>query len=84
MRYGASYVACFQPWLHGQLTHCQRYVKRLFHACRSNVERMNERLPDSVYDAPPHLISVSDWNGQAVTDKMVRQVQATLDGEQGL
>ena len=60
----ARYAACFRPRLHGQLAHCQQYVKGLFHACRSNVERMNERLPDSSYDALHHFISVSDWNGQ--------------------
>ena len=83
----ASYAACFRPRLHGQLVHCQQYVKGLFHACRSNVERMNERLPDARYDALHHFISVSDWDGQAVMDEVARRVQATLApvaGEQGL
>lgn len=83
----ASYAACFRPRLHGQLAHRQQYIKGLFHACRSNVERMNERLSDSTYDAPHHFISVSDWDGQAVMDEVARRVQATLAevaGEQGL
>lgn len=83
----ASYASCFRPRLHGQLAHCQQYVKGLFHACRSNVERMNERLPDTGYDALHHFISVSDWDGQAVMDEVARRVQATLAaeaGEQGL
>jgi SRSO17 transposase len=79
----AGYAACFRPRLHGQLAHCQQYVKGLFHACRSNVERMNERLPDSGYDALHHFISVSDWDGQAVMDEVARRVQATLAGEAG-
>ena len=85
--YVASYTACFRPRLHGQLVHCQQYIKGLFHACRSNVERMNERLPDSSYDALHHFISVSDWDGQAVMDEVARRVAATLGevaGEQGL
>ena len=83
----ASYAACFRPRLHGQRAHCQQYVKGLFHACRSNVERMNERLPDASYDALHHFISVSDWDGQAVMDEVARRVQVTLGavaGEQGL
>ena len=79
----ARYAACFRPRLHGQLAHCQQYVKGLFHACRSNVERMNERLPDSNYDALHHFISLSDWDGQAVMDEVARQVQATLAAETG-
>ena len=79
----ARYAACFRPRLHGQLAHCQQYVKGLFHDCRSNVERMNERLPDSSYDALHHFISVSDWDGQAVMDEVARQVQATLAVETG-
>ena len=61
--YVASYAACFRPRLHGQLVHCWQYVKGLFHACRSNVERMNERLPDSTYDALHHFISESSRVG---------------------
>lgn len=83
----ASYAACFRPRLHGQLAHCQQYIKGLFHACRSNVERMNERLPDSSYDALHHFISESNWDGQGVMDEVARRVQATLGevaGEQGL
>ncbi len=83
----ASYAGCFRPRLQGQLAHCQQYVKGLFHACRSNVERMNERLPDSSYDALHHFISVSDWDGPAVMDEVARRVQTTLaevSGEQGL
>ena len=83
----ARYAACFRPRLHGQLAHCQQYVKGLFHACRSNVERMNERLPDSTYDALHHFISESSWDGLAVMDEVARRVQAPLGevaGEQGL
>ena len=48
---------------------------------------MNERLPDSNYDALHHFISESSWDGQAVMDEVARRVQATLAevaGEQGL
>ena len=79
----ASYATCFRPRLHGQLAHCQQYIKGLFHACRSNVERMNEHLPDSSYDALHHFISESTWDGQLVMDEVARRVQATLAGEEG-
>lgn len=83
----AGYTACFRARLHGQLAHCQQYVKGLFHACRSNVERLNERLPDSSYDALHHFLSVSAWDGPAVMDEVAARVQASLaplGGEQGL
>jgi hypothetical protein len=53
-------------------------IKGLFHACRSNVERMDERLPDSNYDALHHFISVSAWDGLALMDEVARRVQASL------
>jgi len=83
----AGYAACFRARLHGQSAHCQQYGKGLFHACRSNVERMNERLPDSTYDALHHFSSVSDWDGQAVMEAVAARGQASLaplGGEQGL
>ncbi|AWM31517.1 hypothetical protein DDQ68_01165 [Hymenobacter nivis] len=48
---------------------------------------MDERLPDSTYDALHHFISVSSWDGLAVMDEVARRVQASLaplGGEQGL
>lgn len=83
----ASYGPCFRPRLHGQLSHFQQYIKNLFHPCRSNLERLTERLPDSAYDALPHFISESAWDGPAVMDEVARRMQAALGevaGEQGL
>ncbi len=37
---------------------------------------MNERLPDSSYDALHHFISESAWDRMAVMDEMARRVQA--------
>ena len=48
---------------------------------------MDERLPDSNYDALHHFISVSNWDGPAVMDEVARRVHASLaplGGEQGL
>ena len=48
---------------------------------------MNERLPDSNYDALHHFLSESNWDGLAVLDEVARRVQASLaplGGEQGL
>lgn len=83
----ARYAACFRARLHSQLATCQRHVKGLLHACRRNVERLNERLPDSSYDALHQFISVSDGDGQAVLDEVARRVQArraAVTGEQRL
>lgn len=77
----------FSPASARTLAHCQQYIMGLFHACRSNVERLSERLPDSSYDALHHFISESIWGGLAVMGEVARQVQATLGevaGEQGL
>ena len=64
----------------------------MFDACRSNVERRNERLPDSryddcCYDAPHHFRRVSVWDGPALSDEVAARVPASrapLGGEQGL
>jgi hypothetical protein len=39
---------------------------------------MDERLPDSNYDALHHFISVSAWDGLALMDEVARRVQASL------
>jgi hypothetical protein len=64
----------------------------LFDACRSNVERRNERLPDSRYDdsrydAPHHFRRVWAWDGPTLSDEVAARVPASrapLGGEQGL
>ena len=46
---------------------------------------MDELMPDSIYDALHHFISVSSWDGSAVMD-VARRTPASLAplGEQGL
>ena len=46
---------------------------------------MDERVPDSIYDALHHFISVSSWDGSAVMD-VARRAPASLAplGEHGL
>ena len=83
----ARYATGFRPRLPGPLAPCQPYITGLLHACRSNGERMNERLPDSSDDALHHFISESTWDGQRVLDEVARRGQATraaVGGEQGL
>ena len=38
---------------------CQEYLKGLFHECKSNTERMAERMPDSEHQNLHHFISHS-------------------------
>jgi SRSO17 transposase len=53
--------------------HCQEYLKGLFHECKSNIERMSERIPGSNYQNLHHFISHSSWDGLAVMGEVARQ-----------
>jgi SRSO17 transposase len=85
--YVLGYGSWFASRLGTRLRYCQQYVKGLFHACRSNIERMEERLPDTSYDGLHHFMSEADWDGHGVMGEVARHVQASLSalpGEQGL
>ena len=42
------------------------YVQGLFHECKSNIERMQERIPESNYQQLQHFISESGWSAGEV------------------
>jgi SRSO17 transposase len=58
--------------------HCEEYLKGLFHDCKSNIERMQERIPDSDYQNLQHFISHSPWDWQGVMGEVSRQMAASF------
>ncbi len=46
--------------------HAFEGLQGLFHECKSNVERMVERISDSSYQQLQHFISDSEWDAKAV------------------
>lgn len=57
---------------------CGQYLAGLFHDCKSNIERMAERVPDSDYQQLQHFISESPWDGLAVMHRVAEKVGQTL------
>ena len=62
-------------------------MQGLFHECKSNIERMQERIPESNYQQLQYFISESGWSAQEVIKEVGRQTArslAPLKGERGL
>jgi len=57
---------------------CEQFIHGLFHDCKSNIERMTERIPDINYDQLHHFISESPWDSVAVMDAVATKVYTTL------
>lgn len=60
------------------LEKCEQYLSGLLHECKSNIERMVERIPESDYEQLQHFISDSPWDGRGVMDAVAEKVQETL------
>ena len=59
----------------------------MFYECKSNVERMIERIPDSNYQQLQHFISESEWDAKAVMRDVARNTNRSLEflkGDKGL
>jgi SRSO17 transposase len=54
-------------------------LKGLFHECKSNIERMSERIPDSDYQQLQHFISHSAWDGFGVMNEVCCQTAKSFD-----
>lgn len=61
------------------LSKCGQFLCGLLHECKSNIERMVERVPDSNYDQIHHFISNSPWDSFAVMGTVAEKVAQTLD-----
>ena len=57
---------------------CGQFLSGLLHDCKSNIERMTERIPESDYDQLHHFISESPWDSFAVMDLVSEKVHDTL------
>jgi len=57
---------------------CEQYLKGLLHECKSNIERMVERIPESDYEQLQHFISNSPWDSMAVMDAVAEKVYDSL------
>jgi SRSO17 transposase len=57
---------------------CGQFLSGLLHDCKSNIERMAERIPKSDYDQLHHFISESPWDSCAVMDLVSEKVYDTL------
>jgi len=67
--------------------HAREYLQGLFHECKSNVERMVERIPESNYQQLQHFISDSEWDAKAVMKDVAENTNLSLEsvaGEKGL
>lgn len=67
--------------------HAFEYLQGLFHECKSNIERMTERIPESNYQQLQHFISHSEWDGKAVMMEVAKNTNRSLEslkGEKGL
>ncbi len=60
------------------LSKCSQFLSGLLHECKSNIERMVERIPESNYDQLQHFISNSPWDSFAVMDAVAEKVSKTL------
>lgn len=62
--YASAYKGYFVCGTKNNMSHCEEYLKGLFHDCKSNIERMQERIPESDYQNLQHFISHSPWDWQ--------------------
>ncbi|MEZ4967669.1 MAG: IS701 family transposase [Saprospiraceae bacterium] len=61
------------------LGRCQEYLKGLFHDCKSNIERMQERIPNSEYQQLQHFISHSPWDAFGVMHEVARRTESSFE-----
>lgn len=60
------------------ISKCGQFLSGLLHECKSNIERMVERVVGSDYEQLQHFISDSPWDGLAVMEAVAEKVQETL------
>jgi SRSO17 transposase len=60
------------------ISKCGQFISGLLHECKSNIERMAERVVGSDYDQLQHFISVSPWDSFKVMNSVAQKVDITL------
>lgn len=58
-------------------------MEGLFHDGKHNIERMNERISDSVYQQLHHFISVSPWDHKPILAEMGKDISCLFEKRQG-
>lgn len=85
--YSSKYRQCFACRRKDRTVHAFEYLQGLFHECKSNVERMVERVPESNYQQLQHFISESEWDAPSVMNDVAKNTHLSLEfltGEKGL
>lgn len=57
-----------------------QYLKGLFQADKKNMERMEERVVETVYDPLQYFLSDSDWDWRPVNEQVARDCDKMLGG----
>ena len=73
-----GYSSLFKCYKTDNIIKCGQFLSGLLHECKSNIERMTERIPNSDYDQLQHFISQSPWDALAVMDSVSEKMQETL------
>jgi SRSO17 transposase len=73
----------FQCGRKNNVRRCSEYLQGLFHECKSNIERMTERIIESNYQQLHHFISHSEWSAEAVMQEVARKTAISLSGLSG-
>lgn len=59
----------------------QQYLKGLFQADKKNMERMEERVPETEYDPLQYFLSDSDWACEPLNDQVAKDCDRLLGGD---
>lgn len=70
----------FRRWTRSVSVQAQQYLQGLMQASRKNMERMEEVVPDSDYQALQHFVSNSEWDARAVLDQVAVEADRHLGG----
>ena len=73
-----GYGKLFVCYTRDNLPKCGQFLSGLLHDCKSNIERMVERIPESDYDQLQHFISNSPWDAMSVMDSVSKKLYSTL------
>ena len=76
--YLTDYEKLFVCGNHNQIDKCSFYFEGLLHECKSNIERMVERVPNADYQKLQHFITNSPWDSFAVMAAVAEKVTKTL------
>ncbi|MBK6931078.1 MAG: hypothetical protein IPH12_09450 [Saprospirales bacterium] len=60
------------------MSHCEEYLKGLFHDCKSNIERMQERIPEAIIKTFNTLSVTPVGLARCVMGEVCRQMAASF------